>query len=229
MSCSAPSQRRDPAAGAAALASIRAEFGNAAVACAVLEEAHLPEAQYRWQPVDRLVEAQPLPLTAPSAPLVRRVLAGPQPIAAARRPGPALAGPALAGPAGFGPPRSDAVRRDSAHTGARRAHRHCGPFLVSSGWWWTGGGTPNGGTPHGSSPAGQVRDNHVRYDGGSAGGDRTAPALAHAGADGAEPGSRLASTPADRAYYFINSADGALEWVYYDLLTRRWYRQGWVE
>ena len=178
------SSRRDPAAGAAALASIRAEFGNAAVACAVLKEAHLPEAQYRWQPVDRLVEAQPRPLTAPAIPLVRRVLACPQPIVAARRPETALAGPAR-----FGPRHSDAGRCDPAHTGARRAHRHCGPFLVSSGWWWASTGPTGDGPRHGGAP-----DGH-----------------------------------ADRAYYFINSADGAWEWVYYDRLTRRWYRHGWVE
>ena len=34
---------------------------------------------------------------------------------------------------------------------------------------------------------------------------------------------------ADRAYYFLRSPDGTLEWIYHDRLTRRWYRQGWVE
>ena len=214
------SQRRDPAAAAAVLARIRAEYGDAAVVCAVLEEAHLPEAQYRWQPVARLVEAQPRSLTATAMPLVRRMLACPQPIAAGRRPGTARAGPAR-----FEPPHSDAARRDSAHTGARQAYRHCGPFLVSSGWWWASagsqgedpavGGTPSDGPRHGSPSSGHVRDNHVRYDCGSAGGERTASARAR--------------IPADRAYYLIGSAGGALEWVYYDRLTRRWYRQGWVE
>ena len=193
------SQRRDPAAGAAALASIRAEYGNTAVACAVLEEAHLPEAQYRWQPVDRLQQAQPRPLTAAAAPLVRRVLACPQPIAALRRPATALPGPARFG---------------AAHSDAARAHHHRGPFLVSSGWWWTGAG------PAGSGPAGQVRDHQVPYDRGAAGSAGAFPAPGPAPAGHA---------PADRAYYFISSADGALEWIYYDRLTRRWYRQGWVE
>ena len=159
------SQRRDPAAGAAALANIRAEFGNTAVVRAVLEDAHLPEAQYRWQPVDRLQEAQPRPPAAQAAPLVRRVLARPQPIAAARR------------------------------------HGCCGPFLVSSGWWYASAVPPTGGPRHGSPPAGHIRDHQVPYDRG----------------------------PANRAYYFISSADGTLEWIYYDLLTSRWFRQGWVE
>ena len=169
------SQRRDPAAGAAALASIRAEFGNAAVACAVLEEAHLPEAQYRWQPVGAPAAPCPPAVTAPGVPLVRRVLAEPREI------------PVTGAPQ------------------ARRRPRHRGPFLISSGWWWANAGRP----------AAHVRDNHVPYDSGAAGGAAT--------------GSRLARTPADRAYYFISAAGGALQWVYYDRLVHRWYRHGWVE
>ena len=34
---------------------------------------------------------------------------------------------------------------------------------------------------------------------------------------------------ADRAYYFLRSADGTLEWIYHDRLSGLWYRQGWVE
>ncbi len=34
---------------------------------------------------------------------------------------------------------------------------------------------------------------------------------------------------ADRAYYFLRSPGGTLEWLYHDLLTRRWCRQGWIE
>ncbi|MDE0230448.1 MAG: hypothetical protein OXJ62_16480 [Spirochaetaceae bacterium] len=168
------SQGRDPAAGAAALAGIRAEFGDAAVACAVLQESHLPEAQYRWQPVGTLPAPRPPAVTAPGVPLIRRVLAEPQEI-----------------------PVTGARQRTP-----RRSRR--GPFLVSSGWWWA----------NASPPAGHVRDNHVHYDCGDG-----------AGANGR----RLAHTPADRAYYFISAAGGALEWIYYDRLVHRWYRQGWVE
>ena len=143
------SQGRDPVAGAAALAAIRAQFGAAAVACAVLQDSHLPEAQYRWQPVGTLPAPHPPAVTAPGVPLIRRVLAEPQeiPVAGAR-------------------PRT------------RPRPRHRGPFLVSSGWWYANAGR---------------------------------------------------RAPADRAYYLVDSAAGALEWIYYDRLVHRWYRQGWVE
>ena len=52
-------QRRDPAAGAEALARIRAQFGNHAVVHAVLSDEHLPEAQFRWQPVAEVVPPRP--------------------------------------------------------------------------------------------------------------------------------------------------------------------------
>ena len=62
-----------------------------------------------------------------------------------------------------------------AGSGALAAH--CGPFLVSSGWWLAAGPRGSGG--------------------------------------------------ADRAYYFLRSSDGTLEWIYHDRLAGRWYRQGW--
>ena len=142
------SQQRDLAAGSAALASIRAEFGNAAVARAVLAEEHLPEAQFRWQPVAELTAPRPRALGQEAAPLVRRVLAQPVEIPAPR-----------------------------AGSGALSAHY--GPFLISSGWWLAAGPQGGGG--------------------------------------------------ADRAYYFLRSSDGTLEWIYHDRLAGRWYRQGWVE
>ena len=52
-------KRRDPAAGAEALARIRAQFGNHSVVHAVLEDENLPEAQFRWQPVAEVVLPQP--------------------------------------------------------------------------------------------------------------------------------------------------------------------------
>lgn len=42
-----------------ALARIRAEYGEHTVLSVVLCEAHLPEAQFQWQPLSRLHEAQP--------------------------------------------------------------------------------------------------------------------------------------------------------------------------
>ena len=139
-------KRRDPAAGAEALARIRAQFGNHTVVHAVLRDEHLPEAQFRWQPVAEIVLPRPDASRDQEPPamswLVRRVLR--QPVAV---PQPGYA-----------------------------AH---GPFLISGGWWHVHG---------------------TRLPGGD-----------------------------DRAYYFVRSPNGTLEWVYYDRLTGRWYLQGWVE
>ena len=140
--------RRDLAAGSAALANIRAEFGNGAVARAELAAEHLPEAQFRWQPVAELTAPRPRSRRQEAAPLVRRMLARPVEIPAPR--------------VGSGP---------------RPAHY--GPFLISGGWW----------------RAPEAREGAC----------------------------------ADRAYYFLRSSGNTLEWVYHDRLTRRWYRQGWIE
>lgn len=72
------SKHRDRAAGRRALARLRAAFGDAAVVCAVPTDGHLPEAQFRWQPVTTLPDAKPRPTLLPR--LVRRVLAQPQPL-----------------------------------------------------------------------------------------------------------------------------------------------------
>ena len=139
-------QHRDLAAGSEALARIRAQFGNRTVLYAVVLEAHLPEAQFRWQSVTELVLPQPGvrqgQKPSPVGWLVRRMLRQ---------------------PAAVPPPRA------AGH----------GPFLISGGWWQVRGPELSGGV--------------------------------------------------DRAYYFIRSPAGALEWVFYDRLTGRWYLQGWVE
>lgn len=139
-------RQRDPAAGSEALARIRAQFGNHAVVHAVLSDEHLPEAQFRWQPVAEVVLPRPDACRGrePTATgwLVRRMLRQPSEVP---------------------PPRSAA----------------CGPFLISGGWW------------------------HVR-------------------------GARL-TEGVDRAYYIVRARNGALEWIYRDRLTGRWYLQGWVE
>lgn len=144
-------ERRDPAAGAEALARIRAQFGNRTVVRAVVLDEHLPEAQFRWEPV---AQAAPQP-DSRRHPAERRH-------SAARR----LVRRVLSRPAETPPPRA--------------AAGPIGPFLISGGWWrGTGGAEPPGGV--------------------------------------------------DRAYYFVRSPDGALEWVYYDRPAGRWYLQGWVE
>ena len=63
--------RRDPAAGARAIARVRAALGDGAVVRAKLREGHLPEARYGWEPVDRL--PSPAPRAIAVRTLVRRI------------------------------------------------------------------------------------------------------------------------------------------------------------
>ena len=45
------------------------------------------------------------------------------------------------------------------------------------------------------------------------------------------PGRRRAARTREGgcADYFLRSSGNTLEWIYHDRLTRRWYRQGWIE
>lgn len=82
--------RRDPVEALAALADIRAELGNDAVQVAELRHAHLPEEQFAWRPLTRLLAPRPAAVSRPH--LVRRILHEPLPLA--RLPGDyRLAGP----------------------------------------------------------------------------------------------------------------------------------------
>lgn len=104
--------RRDPEAALRALARVRAELGDegseetGALVRAVLRDAHLPEAQFRWVP---LAEDDPPPLSAPRVEaarplrLVRRLLVPAEPWRAAEA--------------------KAATPRDG------------GPDLLSGGWW----------------------------------------------------------------------------------------------
>ncbi len=75
-------RRRDPQAAARALARVRAELGDGAVVHAELTGSHLPEAQARW--VEQAGTGTQPTVTTDPAPLVRRLLAHPPPIAAPR-------------------------------------------------------------------------------------------------------------------------------------------------
>jgi protein ImuB len=67
--------RRDLDAANRALARVRATFGDGAVVRARLTDGHLPEASFRWEPLDRVI--LPRPREAALKSLVRRIFARP--------------------------------------------------------------------------------------------------------------------------------------------------------
>src|SRR5690606_24246213 len=73
--------KRDLSAGDRALARLKASYGEEVVCRAELEDAHLPEAKFRWVGMERL--ELPHPERAPeltTPPLVRRLLLKPEPL-----------------------------------------------------------------------------------------------------------------------------------------------------
>ena len=99
--------QRDPDLANQAFARLRAEFGERAVVRARMGDAHLPDAQFAWEPLDRLpLRASPVVVT--TRPLVRRIYAQPLPL----------------------PPNFSLT----AHT-ASDAVEAQGPYAVSGGWW----------------------------------------------------------------------------------------------
>jgi protein ImuB len=96
-----------------ALARIRAAYGEESVTRATLRDAHLPEASFRWEPIQhaRIGEHSGAP---PISSIVRRVYARPKPLPP-KRPSDPEAGPSLA--------RDQAIE-----------HMY-GPYRVSGGWW----------------------------------------------------------------------------------------------
>lgn len=127
--------RRDPEAALRAVARLRAEMGDSAVARAELRPGHLPEQGYGWRDITGAVAPEPAAAaaktavtataTAPRPQLVRRVLPRPRPLIGG---GPELI---LTDPAQLvraaATPGVPALGQD-----ALRAH---GPFLLSGGWW----------------------------------------------------------------------------------------------
>ena len=92
---------------------MRAAYGERSVCRARIREAHLPEASFRWEPIQHARIGNPS-ASALASSMVRRVYARPKPLAprVAKKP---EAGPMLA--------------RDHAI-----AHMY-GPYRVSGGWW----------------------------------------------------------------------------------------------
>lgn len=105
--------RRDMDAAHRALARIRAAYGEQSVTRATVREAHLPEASFRWEPIQRAAVGQTRRASAVSS-MVRRVYARPKPLRS-RRPHQPEAGPSLA---------------------ENQSIEHLyGPYRVSGGWW----------------------------------------------------------------------------------------------
>lgn len=117
--------KRDVAAGDRALARLKASYGPDVVCRAVLEDAHLPEAKYRWADVSHIElptqarhaahdDVEPEREHAP-APLVRRVLRKPEPLAGSFEIDPSTGALSL------------------LHAGEKLSLT--GPYRVSGGWW----------------------------------------------------------------------------------------------
>jgi protein ImuB len=115
--------RRPRHAAGRALARLRAAFGETAVVRARLREAHLPEAQFTWEPLLDLRPARPQAVW--SGALVRRIHHRPQLL-----PGSFVAGSGAGDPDRARPqPGRDQPGRDLA------AIPWDGPYAVSGGWW----------------------------------------------------------------------------------------------
>ena len=110
-------QKRDVSAGERALARLKASYGEGVVCRAVLEEAHLPEAKFRWVEEARIAlptRAELAPELA-AAPLVRRLLAKPELLAGALE------------------VDEESGARALLHDGERLCLS--GPYRTSGGWW----------------------------------------------------------------------------------------------
>jgi protein ImuB len=105
--------RRDVNAADRALARIRAAYGERSVCKARMREAHLPEASFRWEPIQHARVGEQVD-TPPLSSMIRRVYARPKPLAP-RKPKEPEAGPSLA--------KDHAIE-----------HMY-GPYRVSGGWW----------------------------------------------------------------------------------------------
>ena len=105
--------RRDMSAAHRALARVRAAYGEHSVTKARVREAHLPEASFRWEPIQHARVGEQSEAPAVSS-IVRRVYARPKPLPP-REPKEPEAGPSL----------------ERNHT----IEHMYGPYRVSGGWW----------------------------------------------------------------------------------------------
>lgn len=108
--------KRDTEAATRALDRLKAEFGEGTVVKAELREGHLPEASFRWLPLEKICLPSPKPGPAEERPLVRRILPKPTPL----------------------PYRQRHERNDGwlvKGVAAGPAIDTQGPLKVSGGWW----------------------------------------------------------------------------------------------
>ena len=107
--------RRDLDAANRGLARVRAEFGDESVVSAQLREAHLPEGQFTWEPLRKLVPARPRPVLTGS--LIRRIKSR----------------------ASVLPARTQSRHKSEVWMRPNFCRetmlRSCGPYMVSGGWW----------------------------------------------------------------------------------------------
>jgi protein ImuB len=122
MSDAAPGQlnmfvpKRDLAAGDRALARIKASYGPEVVCRAELEDAHLPEAKFRFTPMSRLEKPKTEDVSGHvPLPLVRRLLLKPEPFSCGVE--------------------VDEVSRQRTLVHGGEAYALAGPYRVSGGWW----------------------------------------------------------------------------------------------
>jgi protein ImuB len=112
----------------AALARLRARYGDDAVAHAALRDHHLPEAAFAWQPLQKV--RLPTPMPTARRPLVRRIYHRPQSVAAF-----------VAATSRRRPAASESARQNEASDPGQALAAlggivgTDGPYLISGGWW----------------------------------------------------------------------------------------------
>ncbi len=108
------SNRRNLDAAAHAFARLRTEFGDDCVVRAGLHQAHLPEGQFAWSPIDKIGKAHPH--NRSNRPLIRRIRNRASPL----------------------PSRPRNEHEDHWLAGNREygaVQQYLGPYIVSGGWW----------------------------------------------------------------------------------------------
>ena len=142
--------RRNLEAANRALARLRAEFGDQSVVCAKLNDGHLPEARFIWEPLHRIQFPKPNASTVKT--LIRRICTKPEPVEGT-------------------PLRS---HEDGWLLGAKygAVDKLAGPYIFCGGWW---------------------------------------------------------NREIQREYYYAETRNGDLLWLYYDRIRRKWFLQGAVE